>query len=406
MAQFQPDPRLTQDALADLIAQAGSFVAYQYGAIEQQLIARVAFYVKRDLETPPDVSARLLAIQRLRRESIEIARQLNVAEVARQLVAVAAEQGEAAAVARIGYLPVGASAAPIPATSAAAMAQLTLNLANDLDKMSDRIIRWAPDVYRRTTAITAPEVLLGTSTLDQARRRSVERLMSQGVTGFTDTAGRDWKIGTYAEMTTRTTVHRAWQDANIERVRTSTGISLHTIVRGVDSCKPCSRWGGKIISTDGTAAGTYMLQHATEDRLVEVVVAGTIEQARADGWDHPNCRCVVTAYMPGLSLPANDTNTYDPERERAREQLRALERRVRDLKREQAAATDELEAKRLGRKAREVQKRIATHSTSTGILRDRRREALSFSDGPTVKPPRPESGPRAIEPPGPVPLTR
>lgn len=396
MAKFQPDPRLTQDELADLIQQAGAFVAYQYGHVEEQLIAAVAAFVRRDIVTPPDLVARLRAVQSLQADAVRIAGTLNTRDMAARVVSIAADQGEAAAVARLGYLPVNAAAAPIPATSAAATAQLSFQLANDLDQMSSRIIRWAPDVYRRTVALTAPEVLLGTSTLDVTRRRTVERLMSDGVKGFTDKAGREWKIGSYAEMATRTTVHRAWQDANIERVQSSTGISLHTIVRGVDSCAPCARWGGRIISTDSTPAGTYSLQHATEDRDVQVTVAGTIEQARADGWDHPNCRCVVTAYMPGLSLPANDTNTYNPQAEKDRERLRALERQVRDLKRREAASLDDLEQKRLRNEVKQVQGRIRDHVAATDVVRDRRREALSFSDGRPVQLPRPAT--RAIEP--------
>lgn len=396
MARFQPDPRLTQDELASLIEEVGAFIAYRYGQVEEALIRQVASYVRRDLETPPDVEARLRAVIALRADAERIAATLNTTEMANRVVALAAEEGEAAAVARLGYLPVAGAAAPIPATAAAATAQLALDLANNLDDMRDRIVRWAPDVYRRTVAYTSTDTLLGLSTIDQTRRRTVERLMSRGVTGFTDVRGREWKIGTYAEMATRTVTHRAWQDANIERIATSTGIQLHTIIRGVDSCKPCSRWGGKIVSTDGTPAGTYALEHATEDRLVEVTVAGTIDQARADGWDHPNCRCVVTAYMPGLSLPAEES-TYDPERERARERLRELERRVRKLKREEAASTTDTGAAALRRKQREVSAQIKAHTEGTGILRDRRREALAFSDGPRPTLPRP-AAPRAIEP--------
>ncbi len=395
MALFQPDPRATQRDLADLIYDMGRFVSAQYANVEDQMIRLVASYVKRDLEAPDDVLARLTAVRRLRAEADRITRTLNETDMANRVIAIASDEGNAAAIARIGFLPGVAVSGPIPPTAAAATAQIAIDLASNLQTMRDRITRYMPDVYQRVVALSAPEVLTGASTRQATHARTIERFLAKGVTGFEDTAGRQWRIGSYADMATRTTVHRAWQESNLERVRTSTGITLATIIRGVDSCAPCARWGSKIVSTDGTPGGQYQLEHAINDgELVTVNVAGTIDQARQDGWDHPNCRCVVSAYMPGLSLPANSESTFDPQAEKDRDRQRLLERRIRDLRRQQAASLDDLETKRLDKRIRAAQAVSRQHAADTGQIRRTDRERLAFSDGktPTAPPlPRPKA---------------
>jgi hypothetical protein len=393
-ARFQPDPKATYRDLADLIQDMGDFVSAQYQNVEAQLIALVAKYARKQIETPDDVVARLAAIQRLRAEADAIAKTLNAPDLANRVVAIAASEGNAAAVARIGYLP-GVKPGPIPATSAAATAQVALDLASSLDDMTKRITRYAPDAYQRVIGLLTPEVLTGTTTFTQTQRNAVQRFLGQGISGFTDKAGRDWRIGTYSEMATRTATHRAWQEANLERVRTTTGITLATIIRGVDSCAPCARWGGKIVSTDGTGAGVYHLEDSLIDgKLVDVTVSGTIEQARQDGWDHPNCRCVVSAYMPGLSLPANQESTFDPQAEKDRDRQRALERRIRDLQRKKAASVDDFQAAAAGRKVRAAQADMRQFLADTGRNRRPERERITFTDGQRAAPPLPK--PQAI----------
>ena len=43
---------------------------------------------------------------------------------------------------------------------------------------------------------------------------------------------------------------------------------------------------------------------SAEESAVTVNVAGTVEEARTAGWNHPNCRCRLVAYSPGAHGPA------------------------------------------------------------------------------------------------------
>lgn len=391
MVAYAPDARLTQTELAELLEQAGMFVAYSYQRVEDELIRLVAKYVRRGIAVPLTLTDRLQAIQELQREALRIVDTIHESDIAARAIAVGAAEGEAAAVRQLGFLPTGATAAAtatVPATSAAAIAQVTLSLTNALTDMRQRITRWAPDAYRNVIALYAQSTLAGVATIDETRKRAVQQFLSQGITGFTDQAGRNWRIGSYAEMAGRTTVKRAWQDSNIARLTApSTDIRLGTIIGGVAVCRFCAPWIGSVVSLDGTPAGTYQLQHATEDRFVSVTVKGSIDDARIAGWDHPNCRCSCVGYMPGLRLPQDET-TYDPQAEKDRDRLRALERRVRSWKRREAAALDDIEGARARRKVREAQAAIRKHVADTGVMRDNRREQLAFSDGdlPRVRP--------------------
>lgn len=391
MVAYAPDARLTQTELAELLEQAGMFVAYSYQRVEEDLIRLVAKYARRGVDTPITLTDRLSAIQELQREALRIVDTIHESEIAARAVAVGAQEGEAAAVRQLGFLPTGATAAAtsaVPATSAAAVAQITVSLTNSLTNMRERITRWAPDAYRNVIALFAQSTVAGVATIDETRKRAVQQFLSQGIDGFTDASGRQWRIGSYAEMAGRTTVKRAWQDSNIARLTApDTDIRLGTIVGGVAVCKFCAPWIGQVVSLDGTPAGSYRLQHATEDRDVQVTVKGSIDDARRAGWDHPNCRCTCVGYMPGLSLPQGET-TYDPKAEADRDRLRALERRVRSWKRREAAALDDIEGARARRKVREAQAAIRQHVDATGVARDNRREQLAFSDGdlPRVRP--------------------
>lgn len=391
MVAYAPDARLSQTELAELLEQAGMFVAYSYQRVEEDLIRLVAKYVRRGVAVPLSLTDRLAAIQELQREALRIVERIDESELARTVIAVGAQEGEAAAARQLGFLPTGqtaAATAAVPATSAAAVAQITVSLTNSLTDMRQRITRWAPDAYRNVIALYAQSTVLGVATIDETRKRAVQQFLSQGITGFTDQAGRDWKIGSYSEMAARTTVKRAWQDSNVARLTApDTGIRLGTIVGGVAVCKFCAPWIGRVVSLDGTPAGTYQLEHATEDRFVSVTVTGSIDDARRAGWDHPNCRCACIGYLPGLTLPRDET-TYDPQAEKDRDRLRALERRVRSWKRREAAALDDIEGARARRKVKEAQAAIRKHVADTGVMRDNRREQLAFSDGdlPRVRP--------------------
>lgn len=395
----RPDGPLPEDLIEDL----GAALAARYAAAEDELIREVARRAYRDLElqarAPGAPAGNGLTVAERRRQNralaelaghrartlrdlqtraVQVVEGLRATGLAEQIIDIAATEGEAAAAERLGMARNLPPTTVLSGTSTSAVTQLTMDLSNRLETMNRRILRYPTDAYQRIIATTATNTLLGVTTSRVQQQQAVAAFLSEGVTGFVDQAGRRWRIGSYAEMAGRTAVNRAYQEAGIARMQAS-GINLVTIVVGASACEKCARWSNRVLSTDGTV-GPIILPHATENRGVEVQVDGTLSDARASGWGHPNDRCQVVAYLPGLSIPA-DSTTYNPDAEKARARMRTLERRVRAAKRAEAVSGDDIARTDARRRVRAAQAEIRAHAAATGEARSNYREQLHFTDG-------------------------
>jgi len=260
---------------------------------------------------------------------------------------------------------------------------LTAELTSGLQDVTRRILRWPDDVYRLAVAQSATDLLLG---LGKATQRSAQvaawqRIVSEGVKGFTDTAGRRWNLASYAEMATRTSVRRAW-DIQHETTMKTSNISLCTIVVGSGACKACADQAGKIFRLDAGPTGRIKAPSSVDPtKTVTVNVQGTLDDARSHGWRHPNCRCRPVAYLPGLSL-VEDVTTYDPQAEADRARLRGLERDVRQAKAQAASAVSPEQRNAEQARVRALQGQIRDHTKATGLARQPNREQLDLGNRP------------------------
>lgn len=149
----------------------------------------------------------------------------------------------------------------------------------------------------------------------QAAQTALDDLASQGITGFTDKAGRQWDLASYVEMATRTAVSNAWDDMQAA-IMTRSGLDLvKTGTHSTEgSCKLCVPWLNRELSLTGATPGYP-----------------TVDEAKAAGWRHPSCRCF---FVPvGVAIAVDVTNPVDLEQAaavyKASQKQRALERRVR-----------------------------------------------------------------------------
>jgi len=401
VALFVPNPE--RESVEELIEDLSVYLAQRYRDAEDTLIREVAKQAVRDfqlaslLPTAPggmgmtaaerrhwnrinaELNAhRAQATRELQARAMQIVSDLRGEGLAERLVQIAATEGEAAAAAVLRFAGLNA-VAPIVGTSSQAVAMVALSLESRLEVLNQRLTRYPQDAYQRVVAMYSPNTLLGVTTSRVQQASAVQRFLSEGITGFVDKANRRWTIGAYAEMAGRTTVNRAFNDAGIWRMGQA-GINLVTVVRGLDSCRKCAAWAGKILSTDGTT-GVINLPHATIDGVtVPVHIAGTVEQARAAGWGHPNCRCRLVAYSPGLTVPQGDT-TYDEVAEKERAQQRALEREIRSAKRREASAMTDTDRRKAAQDVRDAQAEMRDFIRDTGRKRQSYREQLGFADG-------------------------
>ncbi|MDR6867522.1 hypothetical protein J2Y69_002126 [Microbacterium resistens] len=423
MALFVPNPE--RESVEELIEDLSRYLAQRYRDAEDLLIQEVAKRAVRDFQLAsllPDAPGgmgmtaaerrarnrvlaelaahRAVALRELQTIALQMVSDLRAEDLAHRLIRIAAEEGEAAAAASLRFAGTPPLSA-LPGTSSQAVAMVALSLESRLEVLNQRLTRYPQDAYQRIVALYSPDTLLGVTTSRVQQARTVQRFLSEGITGFIDKVNRRWTIGAYAEMAGRTTVNRAYNDAGIWRMGQS-GIHLVTVVRGLDSCRKCAAWAGKILSTDGTPAGPVVLPHATRSGSVTVDVAGTVEDARAAGWGHPNCRCRLVAYSPGLTVPQGDT-TYDEAAEKERARQRALEREIRSAKRREASAMTDTDRRRAAQDVRGAQAEMRDFIRDTGRRRQSYREQLGFADGsggvgaPRQPSPAPAS-PKALRP--------
>lgn len=400
MALFVPNPE--RESVEELIEELSVYLASRYRDAEDVLIQEVAKRAIRDyqlaslLPNAPGGMGMTAAERRARNRvlaelnahraastrelqaiAMQIVSDLRREDLANRVIGIAATEGEAAAAAALRFT--GRTFTPITGTSAQAVAMVALSLESRLEVLNQRLTRYPQDAYQRIVAMYSPNTLLGVTTSRVQQASAVQRFLAEGITGFVDKANRRWTIGSYAEMAGRTTVNRAFNDAGIWRMGQS-GIHLVTVVRGLDSCKRCAAWAGKILSADGTPGGPRILPHATRSESVTLNVAGTVEEARAAGWGHPNCRCRLVAYSPGLTIPQDDT-TYDEEAEKERADQRALEREIRSAKRREASAMTDTDRRRAAQDIRDAQADMRDFIGRTGRNRQSYREQLHFADG-------------------------
>ncbi|MBB4915086.1 phage minor capsid protein [Streptosporangium saharense] len=161
-------------------------------------------------------------------------------------------------------------------------------------------LRVVEDVYRKTIADTAGQVLTGARTRKEAARDALRRLRSE--VPFRDKNGRAWKMSAYVDMAMRTATARAAVDGHLATMRDA-GLDLVIVSATPYNCPKCDPWEGKILTQNG-GAGPRLMEHAIKDGLqVEVDVAASVADARLAGLFHPNCKHSLSVYLPGVTKP-------------------------------------------------------------------------------------------------------
>ncbi|GAB3166925.1 hypothetical protein GCM10027059_26630 [Myceligenerans halotolerans] len=379
MPRFIPDRRDGLDAVMVELVEL-------FTSAERRLVGSVALQVRAGLgagETSPD---RILRLGELTAEARRVANWLRQTspEVLDRVLATAEERGITAALDELSDVvgTTGAREGVAPGTSlvrpteaipgAGAASAIRADLSNALEDVTRRVLRFPQDVFQRAVATFSTDVTLGLGTTRTAQQGAWGKLLSQGVTGFVDKAGRRWNLASYVEMATRSATRRSYDDAKVTAMQDN-GVDLVSIVVGAGACERCARWAGKILRTNSGPTGRTSVPRANGDGEVTVTVAGTIDEAKRTRWRHPNCRCSAVAYLPGLSVIADVTH-YDPEAEAERQKLRRLEREVRKTKLEAMAAVDDETKRAANAKIRTLQAHIRAHVAETGLMRQRNRE--------------------------------
>ncbi|MFF5984414.1 phage minor capsid protein [Streptomyces olindensis] len=363
-------------ALAEDLAAA---VADLYEAAEGVLLEKLRKALAAGIDSPAWVVQKLASVGNLQAaiEEVLAALHLDASGAIHEALSEAYERGQQAAVAELGALGVGqtaAAAAVLP--TAPVVDRLAAAVINDTGPVYLRILRTTMDTYREVIGRAAAAPALGTQTRRQAAQSALDAFADRGVKGFIDSRGRSWELRSYVEMAMRSAVGRAAVEAHSDRLGAA-GVDLVIVSQAPEECPLCRPWERKILTRAGRAgARDIELEHATEDgEMVTVHVAGSLDEARGAGLLHPNCRHSVSAYLPGVSrVPKAQPprGTYEDSQKQ-----RYLERQVRRWKRREQTAMDEQQAKVARARARAYQARVRELIAATGLPRKPHREQLT-----------------------------
>ncbi|MGW4810545.1 phage minor capsid protein [Kitasatospora cineracea] len=362
----------------------GEDLAREVGAIyqeaEQALLQILARALREGINSPGWGELKLRALGNLRAAVSGLIGDLqrDASGALHDAVHEAYRRGDQAAVADLGMLPEGLRAAALRALpNARNVDRLAAAAVAEQGPAYRRILRAVPDAYRRIIARVSGTVLLGAQTRRQAAQRALDQFADRGITGFVDKAGRGWDMASYAEMAARSATGRAAIQGHTDRLQ-AIGQRLVIVSSAPLECPLCRPWEGKVLSLGGAPGErTVAVPHATRDgQSATVDIAGSLEEARAAGLFHPNCRHSVSLYLPGVttsaaSPPHPGGATYEDT-----QQQRYLERQVRAWKRRAAVAIDDQAKRVAGQKIRAYQGRIRELTADKQLPRKRQREQI------------------------------
>ena len=327
----------------DQIAEIVRATVGLYREAEQSIVRLLTRYLATGIDTPGWQVERLLALGQLRTALENVLGQLGE-QAAEEILAAVAEAYRAGDASVLQELPddvavrTAATAAASVVPRSAAMESLGAALIEDVGRRHANVLRDVLDVYRKVIAEGTAASIAGGLTRREASQLAYARFVDHGVASFVDRAGRRWRLSTYTEMALRTVTQRAAVQGQVDRQR-RLGLPFVVVSNVPQECERCRPYEGRVLRIDDGPTGPVIADNPATGEPVEIEVRATLEQARSSGFQHPNCRHSVRAYLPGLTkLP--EQPTADRSGDEARQRQRAIERSIRRWKeREQAALT-------------------------------------------------------------------
>lgn len=231
------------------------------------------------------------------------------------------------------------------------------------------------------------QIITGTASFNKVQRDAVRRMVDNGITGFIDHGNHHWSPEAYVAMDMRTTMTNTARDAVWEQ-SDAVGCDLYQ-VSWHDGARPlCYPWQGKVISRNGWT-GTV---EDDEGNKVTVHSESEIESFNyGGGLFGVNCGHYPIPFFPGFSRmrPPQQNEEENAKEYAESQQQRALERKVREEKRElevmkaQGATKEELDAQKI--RVRNANAELTNFCDQTGRARQPGRTSTpinaTFPDG-------------------------
>lgn len=340
-------------------------VSELYADAELSLLRRVARALGQGLDAPAWATTKLLELDLLRaRMGQDLAALDEVAVgVIRETIGLAWATGQATAVADLDEHGVDVTMPPARARAVEVIAQETIGVVRGVRPAA---LRAVVDIYQRVIGEVSATVVLGADTRRTAAQAALDRLAGKGVTGFRDNAGRAWGMESYVEMAVRTGTGKAAVQGHVDQLQAN-GLDLVVVSDSPRECQACRPWEGKVLSLGRGVAGVIDAPSAVGGAPVRVRVAGSLDDARRAGFQHPNCTHSVSAYLPGATRKAFAKG--EPDGFEAQQRQRAIERAIRTWKTREALALDDAAAATARAKVLEWQGAMRAHLAANPDLK-------------------------------------
>ena len=239
---------------------------------------------------------------------------------------------------------------------------------NLLSNASFQVLRKADDAYQKVMAHATTGLLAGVDTRRQASQKMLNEFASKGITSFVDKAGRNWDLSSYAEMAARTVSHNAARQGHFDR-QLEVGEDLVKVSTIGTTCPICQRWQGVVLSI----SGNHPKYHS-------------VEEAKASGLFHPNCKHTFNMYIPDLDEGTAHQGKVEPSaynESTASSQLyfetqkqRSNERKIRYWKKRRALAITPEEELKANENIKKWQYKNLIHCEKHGLRRNYAREGV------------------------------
>ena len=124
------------------------------------------------------------------------------------------------------------------------------NMFDNLRQATQYAGRRIQDEFRRAGIDTMGEKYTEGLTWRETAKRLQDRLLTQGLTGFKDKLGREWRLDSYAQMVARTTSREIATVATLNTCQEA-DIDLIQISSHYPTCEICAPLQGKVFSISG-----------------------------------------------------------------------------------------------------------------------------------------------------------
>jgi len=124
------------------------------------------------------------------------------------------------------------------------------NLSSDLVEANNFVGRKINDKFKEIGLETTAEKFAVGQSVKVQKDRIIEELIKSGIIGFTDKAGRNWQIDSYAAMVANTTYAEAVNRATVNQL-TAWDIDLVKVSENQSACPVCAVYEGRTFSVSG-----------------------------------------------------------------------------------------------------------------------------------------------------------